>query len=126
MKYTLIKHFWISCAHYVPGAGRCGQLHGHNYKIVFCVMGEQLDEVDMLIDFREIKDAIKTKYDHCSLNEFSEFNPEKGGRLPTTERVAEVFFHTIHTLCQNKMNQPILKWIEVHETNEAYVRYGVE
>lgn len=123
MTYTLVKHFWISCAHYVPGSGRCSQLHGHNYKVIFCVSGKNLDEQDMLIDFREVKQAIEKKFDHRALNEFPEFNPEEGGVLPTTERVAEVFFSIIKTLCQNKANQPTLKWVEIHETNEAFVRY---
>lgn len=124
--YTLVKHFWISCAHAIPGAGRCAQLHGHNYKVLFCVTGSQLDECDMLIDFREVKHAIEKRFDHRLLNDFPEFNPEEGGVLPTTERVAEVFFTIIKKLCDNKPNQPILKWVEIHETNEAYARYEVE
>lgn len=123
MTYTLVKHFWISCAHYVTGSGRCAQLHGHNYKVVFCVSGQQLDEIDMLIDFRDVKHAIERKFDHHLLNDFPEFKPEEGGYLPTTERVAEVFFNIIHMLCQEKTNQPTLNWVEIHETNEAYTRY---
>jgi 6-pyruvoyltetrahydropterin/6-carboxytetrahydropterin synthase len=121
--YTLIKHFWISCAHHVPGSGRCGRIHGHNYKVTFCVKGAQLDELDMLIDFREVKQVVEERFDHDMLNNFPEFNPDQGGRLPTTERVAEVFFRMIDGLCKKKQNQPTLKWVEVHETNEAYARY---
>ena len=123
MTYTLVKHFWISCAHHVPESGKCAQLHGHNYKVIFCVAGRQLDELDMLIDFREVKHAVEKKFDHRLLNDFAEFNPEEGGHLPTTERVAELFFRTIQSLCERKINKPMLKWVEIHETNEAYVRY---
>lgn len=122
-KYTLVKHFWMSCAHQVFGAGKCERVHGHNYKITFCVEGQQLDAQQMLIDFREVKQAIEKKYDHHLLNDFPEFNLEEGGATPSTEKVAEVFFGQIKQLCSNKPNQPILKWVEVQETNEAYARY---
>lgn len=122
-KYTLVKQFWISCAHSIPGAGKCARIHGHNYKITFCVEGEELDDKQMLIDFREVKHALEKKYDHHYLNDFPEFNPEQGGGLPSTEKVAEVFFYQIKELCQRKPNKPRLVWLEVRETDEAYARY---
>ncbi|SFJ47708.1 6-pyruvoyl trahydropterin synthase family protein [Thermoflavimicrobium dichotomicum] len=122
-KYTLVKHFWISCAHRVPGAGKCERVHGHNYKITFCVEGTKLDQMQMLIDFRQVKHALEKKYDHHFLNEFPEFDPEQGGSIPSTEKVAEVFYWAIHDLCQAKENKPTLKWVEVQETNEAYARF---
>jgi 6-pyruvoyltetrahydropterin/6-carboxytetrahydropterin synthase len=122
-KYTLVKHFWISCAHSVKGAGKCERVHGHNYKITFCVEGTQLDSHHMLIDFRQVKHAIEKKYDHHYLNEFPEFDLDQGGESPSTEKVAEIFYWTIYDLCQKKSNKPTLKWVEVQETNEAYARF---
>ncbi|WP_245596798.1 6-pyruvoyl trahydropterin synthase family protein [Shimazuella kribbensis] len=122
-KYHLIKNFWIACAHQVYGAGKCERVHGHNYKVTFCIEGTQLDEQHMLIDYRVIKEAIINKYDHHLLNEFPEFNPELGGVSPTTERVAEIFFVEIDRLCKEKSNHPTVSWIEVQETEEATVRF---
>jgi 6-pyruvoyltetrahydropterin/6-carboxytetrahydropterin synthase len=122
-KYTLVKHFWMSCAHSVKGAGKCERVHGHNYKVTFCVEGLRLDQNQMLIDFREVKHAIEKRYDHHLFNDFPEFDPEQGGATPSTEKVAEVFFHQIKALCIQKENEPDLKWVEVEETNEAYARY---
>lgn len=122
-KYTLVKHFWMSCAHSVKGAGKCERVHGHNYKITFCVHGSTLDQNQMLIDFREVKHAIEKRYDHYYLNDFPEFDLEQGGATPSTEKVAEVFYLQIKELCQNKMNKPTLMWVEIQETNEAYARY---
>ncbi|MDQ0416068.1 6-pyruvoyltetrahydropterin/6-carboxytetrahydropterin synthase [Croceifilum oryzae] len=121
--YTLVKHFWISCAHSVPGAGKCERIHGHNYKVTFCIQGNKLDSSHMLIDFREVKHAIEKQFDHHYLNDFPEFSPEMGGAAPSTEKVAEVFFGRIQQLCNQKENHPIMKWIEVEETNEAFARY---
>jgi 6-pyruvoyltetrahydropterin/6-carboxytetrahydropterin synthase len=125
-KYTLVKFFWMSCAHSVAGAGKCERIHGHNYKVTFCVEGRELDEHQMLIDFRQVKHAIEKKYDHHLLNNFPEFDPEQGGGTPSTEKVAEVFYYQIKELCLNKKNKPIVKWVEVQETNEAYARYEEE
>ncbi|GAA0382835.1 6-pyruvoyl trahydropterin synthase family protein [Bacillus horti] len=122
-KYTLTKHFWISCAHQVMGAGKCERVHGHNYKVTFCVQGTELDDKQMLIDFREVKHAIEKKYDHHLLNDFPEFNLELGGANPSTEKVAEVFYTQIKELCVAKTNRPSLLWVEVQETNEAFARY---
>jgi 6-pyruvoyltetrahydropterin/6-carboxytetrahydropterin synthase len=122
-KYTMVKHFWISCAHSIPGAGKCERIHGHNYKVTFCVEGFELDEKHMLIDFRQVKHAIEKKYDHHYLNDFPEFDPDQTGVAPSTEKVAEVFFQIIEGLCRQKSNQPRCKWVEVQETNEAYARF---
>jgi 6-pyruvoyltetrahydropterin/6-carboxytetrahydropterin synthase len=122
-RYTLIKNFWLACAHQVYGAGKCERIHGHNYKVTFCIEGTRLDEKHMLIDYRIVKQAITKKYDHHLLNDFPEFNPELGGFSPTTERVAEVFFSEIERLCMEQINKPTVQWVEVQETEEATVRY---
>ena len=35
--------------------GKCQHLHGHNYRVVVLLAGEQLDGYDFLIDFNDIK-----------------------------------------------------------------------
>jgi 6-pyruvoyltetrahydropterin/6-carboxytetrahydropterin synthase len=123
MTYTLVKHFWISCAHRVAGAGKCERIHGHNFKVTFCIKGENLDKNQMLIDFRQVKHIIEDRFDHHLLNDFPEFNAHMGGYNPTIERTAEVFFHLIDDLCQKKVNQPQVMWVEIQETNEVSARY---
>lgn len=125
-KYQLVKTFSLSCAHQIPGAGKCARIHGHNYQVTFCVEGTKLDEQDMLIDFRDVKHALEKRYDHQLLNQFPEFDPEQGGVYPTTERVAEVFYQRIAKLCREKSNQPQVRWVKVAETAEAYARYMEE
>lgn len=122
-KYQLVKTFTLACAHHIPDAGKCARIHGHNYRVTFCVEGTQLDEMDMLIDFRKVKKCLKERYDHQLLNKFPEFDPERGGVHPTTERVAEVFYQRIASLCQQQSNRPRLRWVEVEETDEAYARF---
>ena len=120
-EFTVVKHFWISCAHFLKNVDRCENLHGHNYKITFCLKGKKLDQNDMLLDFREVKRTVKETFDHKCLNDLSIF--KKGNFLPTTEMFAKVIFDTINNLCKMKENAPLLKWVEVEETDEVYVRY---
>lgn len=124
--YELVKTFSIACAHQIPEMSKCAQIHGHNYQVTFCLTGEQLDSHHMLIDFRLIKHAIEDRYDHRLLNELAEFDPNQGGVLPTTERIAEVFFRRIRELCQMKDNKPQVNWVKVAETADAYAIYREE
>ena len=39
--------------------GKCENLHGHNYKVYAHVRGENLDEGGMLMDFSELKKALR-------------------------------------------------------------------
>ena len=66
---------YIDSAHYLPGHGKCGRVHGHTYKIEVLVEGE-VRENGMVIDFYDLKKGIKEtlkEYDHILLNEIIEF-----------------------------------------------------
>ena len=65
---------FIDCAHFLPGHPKCGQLHGHTYKVEVTVEGEQRE--GMLIDFNELKARTREvlqQYDHRNWNDFLEF-----------------------------------------------------
>ncbi len=77
---TVENHF--SSAHQLRGyKGKCENLHGHNFKVKLTVRGRTLNEIGLLIDFHELKDALKkvmSYIDHKNLNdlpEFSKINP---------------------------------------------------
>ena len=44
-------------------SGKCRHLHGHNGRAVIVMEGEQLGPCDMLIDFAEIKNSLRTWID---------------------------------------------------------------
>lgn len=74
---------YIDCAHFLPGHPRCGQLHGHTYKVEVIIEGEKKD--GMVLDFADMKKAIHLvlrKYDHKSLNDFLEY--------PSVENICEM------------------------------------
>ncbi|MDD3042498.1 MAG: 6-carboxytetrahydropterin synthase QueD [Methanosarcinaceae archaeon] len=66
---------YIDSAHYLPGHGKCGRVHGHTYKIEVVIEGE-VQENGMVIDFYDLKKGVKEtleEYDHRLLNDLIEF-----------------------------------------------------
>ena len=48
---------YIDCAHFLPGHPKCGQVHGHTYKVEVVIEGE--NSRGMVVDFNDIKGRIK-------------------------------------------------------------------
>jgi len=79
----------FSSAHQLRGyRGKCENLHGHNYKIEIYARGSELNNIGLLVDFVELKDAadeLVTYLDHKNLNELEPFIAEQN---PSAENVA--------------------------------------
>ncbi len=80
--YELTVEREFSAAHMMRGhPGACARLHGHNYRVLLTVEGEQLNETGILVDFAELRrtlDEILDELDHRNLSElppFTEINP---------------------------------------------------
>ena len=81
MKLGTTHH--IDCAHFLPGHPKCGQLHGHTYKVEVVIEGENKD--GMVIDFADMKEGVQkvlNDYDHKSLNDFLDY--------PSVENICEM------------------------------------
>jgi len=71
--------------------GECERLHGHNWDVRVTIASEKLDDLGMVMDFKELKDEtnrLVDEFDHQYLNEvppFTELNP-------TTENIAKYLF----------------------------------
>ena len=78
----------FAAAHRLTMVGaKCENMHGHNWKIEVCLVGDRLDEAGVLMDFGEIKarlGEIIARVDHRFLNELEIFQ----GRQPSSERIA--------------------------------------
>ena len=79
----------FSSAHQLRGyRGKCENLHGHNYKIEIYARGRELNNIGLLVDFVELKEAaddLVTYLDHKNLNELEPFVEEQN---PSAENVA--------------------------------------
>lgn len=121
--YTLQVEGAFEAAHQVNGyPGKCARLHGHNWRIVAQVRGTELDDLGMLVDFKDVKTALKKtleRFDHRFLNELEPF---KGGVNPTAENLARILY-------QEFRSHPIfagsayLYAVTVYETPGSCVTY---
>ncbi|PLA74311.1 6-carboxytetrahydropterin synthase QueD [Hydrogenovibrio sp. SC-1] len=112
----------FASAHSLRGyPGDCAKLHGHNWKIEIEVIGHKLNEIGMLIDFKEIKrhaKAVIDELDHSFLNDhphFKELNP-------TAEHIAQYIYREI----QNRIGSNQLKMhrLTVWENDRNCVIYS--
>jgi len=80
--YELMVEDNFSAAHQLRGyKGECEKLHGHNWRVQVYVVADRLNDIDIAIDFHELKAYLKdilSHLDHRFLNEifpFTEINP---------------------------------------------------
>ena len=70
--------------------GKCENVHGHNYKVRVTIAGNQLDSTGLLVDFVDLRAAIKAvvdRLDHRFLNDLSPFDQIN----PSAENLAKYF-----------------------------------
>jgi 6-pyruvoyltetrahydropterin/6-carboxytetrahydropterin synthase len=86
----------FSSAHQLRGyRGKCENLHGHNYKIEIYARGRELDNIGLLVDFGELKEAADeiVKYlDHRNINELPPFDEELN---PSAENLARYILERV-------------------------------
>ncbi len=80
--YELMVETTFSAAHQLRGyKGKCENLHGHTWRVQIYVSAEELNEIDLAIDFHDLKrmaQEIIAPLDHVCINDvfpFTERNP---------------------------------------------------
>jgi 6-pyruvoyltetrahydropterin/6-carboxytetrahydropterin synthase len=112
-------------------SGKCRHLHGHNGRAVIVLEGEQLDDRGMLVDFAEIKTALRTwidgELDHRMI--LSEADPalphlrELGEPMhvipenPTAENIARLIYEHAHAA-----GFPVVE-VSLWETPRSFATY---
>jgi len=119
--YELIIESEFSAAHRLREYdGACENLHGHNWRVELVVAGEQLGNLGMLMDFRDLKrilNEILDRFDHAYLNDLPEFQAQN----PTTENIARLVYHT----CAGRLPAGIrVSSVAVWESAKAGARYS--
>lgn len=86
----------FSSAHQLRGyKGKCENLHGHNYKIEIYARGSELNNIGLLVDFVELKEAadeVVNLLDHRNINEIPPFDEELN---PSAENLARFILERI-------------------------------
>lgn len=114
----------FSAAHRIEGhPGQCAQLHGHNYRAVVTVAGEQLNDLGMLVDFGELKglcSQVVGTLDHRYLNELPDF----AGVNPTAEAIARHLYRGVASLLADKGAKHLaVARVAVYESERSYATY---
>ncbi len=67
---------YVDCAHHLPGHPKCGQIHGHTYKVEVIIEGTA--DGGMLVDFADLKAQTRevlAVYDHRDWNDVLDYPP---------------------------------------------------
>lgn len=113
----LFKDFHFEAAHRlpnVPKGHKCARLHGHSFRLRVYVSGEAPEPSGWVMDFADIKAAVKPlvdRLDHYYLNEI------EGLENPTSENLCRWLWARLAPLL------PGLTGIEVRETCTAGCLY---
>ena len=85
----------FSAGHALRGyKGKCENVHGHNYRVRVTLQGPQLDAIGLLVDFTELKRAMREvmgRLDHQFVNDLEPFKTVN----PSAENVAKYFFDEV-------------------------------
>jgi 6-pyruvoyltetrahydropterin/6-carboxytetrahydropterin synthase len=99
--YELSVEVGFSAAHQLRGyKGNCENMHGHNWKVQISIMAERLNEIDIAMDFRDLKKTAKEvilPLDHSFLNEVFPFTEKN----PSSENVAKWIYDSLRKKINN-------------------------
>lgn len=111
--YTISAEASFDSAHFLSGyPGKCARLHGHRWRVTAEVSARELNEDGMVMDFKDLKGALRTiadHYDHCVIVEENTLRPETETAFqnenfkvvtlpfrPTAEHLARQFYDELH------------------------------
>ena len=115
--FELKAEMYFSAAHHLLNYnGACENMHGHNWLVEAYVRGTELDQSNILVDYKVIKKNLKevTDYlDHKDINELPEF----AGISPSSEILAKYIYHKM------KERIPLISKISIWETPTSCASY---
>lgn len=99
--FELMIETHFSAAHQIRGyRGECEKLHGHNYKVQVYVIAEMLNEIDIVIDFHELRrltGEVVSPLDHNFLNDIFPFTEKN----PSSENIAKWIYDSLRKKLDN-------------------------
>jgi 6-pyruvoyltetrahydropterin/6-carboxytetrahydropterin synthase len=100
--------------------GACENVHGHNYKVRVTIAGNELDSTGLLVDFVDMRTAIKAvvdRLDHRFLNDLSPFNQIN----PSAENLAKYICDEISPQLSNSRLR--IQAVTIWETDVTSATY---
>lgn len=120
--FTLYVKDTFSAAHNIEDYnGKCEALHGHNFLVEVLFTGEHLGKGGMLVDFKILKNYLKSildTLDHRYINEIPFFMERSG----SSEFLSMYIYNELKRLIKEK--EIILKEVRVWESEKTYAAYS--
>ena len=103
--------------------GKCENPHGHNYKVRVTLAGDTLNNIGLLVDFKELKSVMNQaidQLDHQYLNDIEPFREEN----PSAENIARHLYRSIKARLILEAGGSIqIKKVKVWETASSAATY---
>ena len=120
--YELTISGEFAAAHYLKGyQGPCQVLHGHTWKLEVTIHSAVLNELGLVVDFKELKSRLQEilkPLDHGCLNDLPAFQNTN----PTTENLAKYIYQEFR-----RQSLPVqVKQVRVWESDSSSVIYYEE
>ncbi len=113
----------FSSAHFLREYnGKCENLHGHNWKVEVVICGNDLNNIGLLVDFKELKEKLNhilNELDHYLLNEkefFIKLNP-------SCENISFYIYKKLNESLSLNNNRVKVKRVNVWETDDSCASY---
>ena len=116
----------FSSGHYLRNyRGKCENPHGHNYKVFVTLIGEELDEAGLLLDFKLLKQVMRPTVDYLdhqhdqrprALRPRDQPLAPKISPATSTRRPAS----QLHEMTQGRVR---VKDCTLYETDTSFARY---
>lgn len=119
--YELTVEVGFSAAHQLRGyKGNCENMHGHNWRVQINISADRLNDIDIAIDFREVKQVAReviSPLDHAFLNEVFPFTEKN----PSSENIAKWIYDSM----KKRINEDDLRvaGVTVWESDSASASY---
>lgn len=115
----------FSSGHYLRNYhGKCENPHGHNYRVLVTLAGQDLDESGLLLDFKLLKNVLRptVEYlDHQMINDLEPFTMLN----PSAENLARYFFEqTAQQMQALSSGRVRVKDCTVYETDTSFARFS--
>ncbi len=135
--YTISAEASFDSAHFLSGyPGKCARLHGHRWRVTAEVSAKELNADGMVMDFKDLKTALRSiadHYDHCVIAEENTLRPETQKAFqtenfkvvsvpfrPTAELLAKLFYDELQA-----QDIPVSR-VSVYETPDNRAIYEAD
>jgi 6-pyruvoyltetrahydropterin/6-carboxytetrahydropterin synthase len=114
----------FAAGHYLRNyRGKCENPHGHNYKVRVTLAGTELDKAGLLLDFKDLKEAMRhvvDRLDHQMINDLEPFVTLN----PSAENIARYFYEQTNSRLQSATQGRVrVKDVTIWETDTTTATY---